>query len=508
MKKTSLLFALFVQLTLFSQGCTIDYNQTLVGIYPSSLAPATVGLSYSTDVTFVLPTDTLGYPFTNFQIVSINLPLGLNWSCNEALNNCNYNPQFDVYGCIHISGIPLLAGNFQVAISILADLTILQGYPYQFNMNFQVNPPVIMNNSGAFSYQLNQPCAPAIATFFNQQPNLAFYSWDFGNGAGSNAENPSPQYYPNAGNYPITYSAYAQMDTALHIELTEFNLQNMSNYGENFPSFEEADPYFKIKKNGQVIYQSAVIIDQNPPLTWWPNLNLELGQNYTLEIWEADQSIGENYFGADDYIGNHTLNIGSCNGCYAGSAQIAYQITIENINPIPSFQDTATLTLFDSPLVPILQNDSTLQQLLAINTSSYLQWYWNGAPLLGQNNNSLNLQESGYYHVLSINQHGCAQSSDTLFITVDLAAVEDNNSAGASFHLTIDQLTKQLSIEIEPELVGAQIELWLIDGRLIDAWKSVQTIENYPIDLLSNGIYLVKLSKGNIVKESKISIVH
>ena len=508
MKKTSLLFALFVQLTLFSQGCTIDYNQTLVGIYPSSLAPATVGLSYSTDVTFVLPTDTLGYPFTNFQIVSINLPLGLNWSCNEALNNCNYNPQFDVYGCIHISGIPLLAGNFQVAISILADLTILQGYPYQFNMNFQVNPPIIMNNSGAFSYQLNQPCAPAIATFFNQQPNLAFYSWDFGNGAGSNAENPSPQYYPNAGNYPITYSAYAQMDTALHIELTEFNLQNMSNYGENFPSFEEADPYFKIKKNGQVIYQSAVIIDQNPPLTWWPNLNLELGQNYTLEIWEADQSIGENYFGADDYIGNHTLNIGSCNGCYAGSAQIAYQITIENINPIPSFQDTATLTLFDSPLVPILQNDSTLQQLLAINTSSYLQWYWNGAPLLGQNNNSLNLQESGYYHVLSINQHGCAQSSDTLFITVDLAAVEDNNSAGANFHLTIDQLTNQLSIEIEPEIVGAQIELWLIDGRLIDAWKSVQTIENYPIDLLSNGIYLVKLSKGNIVKESKISIVH
>lgn len=508
MKKTSLLFALFVQLTLFSQGCTIDYNQTLVGIYPSSLPPATVGMSYSTDVTFVLPTDTLGYPFTNFQIVSINLPLGLSWSCNEALNNCNYNPQFDVYGCIHISGIPLLAGNFQIAISILADLTILQGYPYQFNMNFLVNPPVIMNNSGAFSYQLNQPCAPAIATFVNQQPNLAFYSWEFGNGAGSNAENPSPQYYPNAGNYPITYTAYAQMDTALHIELTELNLQNMSNYGENFPSFEEADPYFKIKKNGQVIYQSAVIIDQNPPLTWWPNLNLELGQNYTLEIWEADQSIGENYFGADDYIGNHTLNIGSCNGCYAGSAQIAYQIAIENINPIPSFQDTATLTLFESPLAPTLQNDSTLQQLLAINISTFIQWYWNGTPILGQNNNSLNLQESGYYHVLSINQHGCAQSSDTLFITVDLAGVEDNNSAGASFHISIDQLTKQLKIEIEPELVGAQIELWLIDGRLIDAWKSVQTIENYPIDLLSNGIYLVKLSKGNLVKASKISIVH
>jgi hypothetical protein len=371
-----------------------------------------------------------------------------------------------------------------------------------------VNPPTVINNSGAFTYQVSQPCAPALVSFNNLQPGLDFYSWEFGNGAGSNAENPSPQYYPNAGNYPITYTAYAQMDTALHIELTEFNLQNMSNYGENFPSFEEADPYFKVKKNGQVIYQSAVVIDQNPPLTWWPNLNLELGQNYTLEIWEADQSIGENYFGADDYIGNHTLNIGSCNGCYAGTAQISYQITMTNINPIPSFQDTATLTLFESPVIPFIVNDSLQGQLFAGNTNSFIQWYFNGAPLIGQNGHLLPVLQTGYYHLLSINEQSCFQSSDTLFINVDFAAVNDDNSASASFHLTIDQLTKQLSIELEPELVGAQIELWQIDGRLIDAWKSVQTIENYPIDLLSGGIYLVKLSKGNVVIESKISIVH
>jgi hypothetical protein len=508
MKKTLTLLCLLLSKPLFAQNCNIDYSQNQVGLYPSQLPVGTVGSTYNEDITFVLPTDTLGYDFLNFQIVSVNLPIGLSWTCNNNLNNCNYNPQTSPYGCVNINGIPLLAGAYTIEVNVLADLSIINGYPILFELELQILPASNSGTNNSFSYQLNQPCAPALATFINQEPGLAFYSWEFGNGAGSNAENPSPQYYPNAGNYPITYMAYAQMDTALHIELTEFNLQNMSNYGENFPSFEEADPYFKVKKNGQVIYQSAVVIDQNPPLTWWPNLNLELGQNYTLEIWEADQSIGENYFGADDYIGNHSLNIGSCNGCYAGSAQIAYQITMTNINPIPSFQDTATLTLFESPLVPILQNDSTLQQLLAINTSSYLQWYWNGGPLLGQNNNSLNVQESGYYHVLSINQHGCAQSSDTLFINVDFAAINDDNSASASFHLTIDQLTKQLSIELEPELVGAQIELWQIDGRLIDAWKSVQTIENYPIDLLSGGIYLVKLSKGNVVIESKISIVH
>jgi len=236
-------------------------------------------------------------------------------------------------------------------------------------------------------------------------------------------------------------------------------------------------------------------------------MNLELGQDYIIEIWEADQSIGENYFGADDYIGNHTLNLGSCTGCFAGSSQIAYQINIQNINPIPTIEAADTLHLFDSPDAPSIIADSSTHSFTSSNPSNYLQWYHNGQALIGQNNTQLIAQETGYYHVLAFNEHGCANSSETLFITVDLATVLDNNSAGASFNLSIDQLTKQLCIELTPELVGAQIELWQIDGRLIDAWKSVQRLEKYPIDLLTSGIYLVKLSKGNLVKESKISIV-
>ncbi len=508
MKNTLLLIALFVQSTLFGQGCTIDYNQTMVGIYPSNLPPATVGAAYNTDITFVLPTDTLGYPFTNFQIVSINLPLGLNWSCNEALNNCNYNPQFDVYGCIHISGIPLVAGTFQVDISILADLTILQGYPYQFSMNFTINPPVIINNSGAFDFQVSQPCAPALVSFYNQEPGLAFYDWDFGNGAMSNAENPLPQYYPNAGSYPIQYAAYEQLDTTVLIQLTQLDLQNMSNYGENFPSYEEADPYFKIKKNGQVIYQSAVVIDQDPPLSWWPNMNLELGQDYVIEIWEADQSIGENYFGADDYIGNHTLNIGSCNGCYAGTSQIAYQVNIQNINPSPIYETTDTLHLFESPLAPSIVIDSSTHTLISSNPSTYLQWYLNGQALIGQNNPQLVAQESGYYHVVAINQYGCSNASDTFLITIHTAAVDPFENTQNNFHVCVDHSTQQLLIKIDPTFIDSEIEIWKIDGRMVQNWKCANTLEFYPIDALSNGIYLVKLSKGNLVMEKKISIVH
>ena len=494
MKTNYLLFAVLLHFSILGQGCIIDYNQTMVGIYPSTLPPATVGQPYSTDVTFVLPTDTLGYPFTNFQITSIALPLGLNWTCSEAQNNCNYNPQFDVFGCIHISGTPLLAGTFQISVMVLADLTILQGYPYQFQLDFLVNPPAIITNSGAFSYQVSQPCAPAVVTFNNLQPGLDFYSWDFGNGSISNLQDPNPQYYGSAGSYPLSYDAYAQMDTTVHIQLSQLDIQSMTNYGENFPSFEEADAYFKVKKNGQLIYQSGVIIDQNPPVAWWPNLDLELGQDYVIEIWEADQSIGESYFGADDYIGNHTLNIGSCNACVAGSAQIAYQIEIENINPVPSFIDQDTLLLYESPTIPWIENDSVQGTLSAVNTSSYLQWHLNGTALIGQNSNPLSVPQTGYYHVLSINEHGCFQSSDTLFIELNSANTQAINAA--YFKLILDPNAHTLNIETQESLIGAALSIWNLDGRLLSSWRSEQKNEIHSIAGLSNGIYIVQCTKG------------
>jgi hypothetical protein len=505
MKTNFLLLALLMHFSIFGQGCTIDYNQTLVGIYPNILPTATVGQPYSTDVTFVLPTDTLGYPFTNFQITSIALPVGLNWTCSEAQNNCNYNPQFDVFGCINIAGTPLLAGNFQISIMVLADLTILQGYPYQFQLDFQVNPPTVINNSGAFTYQVSQPCAPALVSFNNLQPGLDFYTWDFGNGSTSNLQDPNPQYYGAAGSYPLHYEAYAALDTTIHIQLTQLDILSMTNYGENFPSFEEADAYFKIKKNGQLIYQSGVVIDQNPPVSWWPNLDLDLGQDYVIEIWEADQSIGENYFGADDYIGNHTIHIGSCNACVAGNAQIAYQMSIENINPVPSFIELDTLLLYESPVIPFIVNDSSQGQLFAGNTNSFTQWYFNGAPLIGQNGHLLPVLQTGYYHLLSINEQGCFQSSDTLFIELNTANLQTINLD--DFQLILDLNTHTLLIEIQESLIGADFSMWNLDGRLISSWRSEQKNEIHSLAGLAQGIYIVHCTKGAQQQEKRFVLL-
>ena len=109
----------------YSQVCTVDYSYTQPGVYPDTLPTGYVSNAYSEDVTFVMILDTMGATITNFQIVNIALPVGLSWDCDNSSGGCNYNPQSNIYGCINIFGTPLLAGNYDVEVSILCDVIAL-----------------------------------------------------------------------------------------------------------------------------------------------------------------------------------------------------------------------------------------------------------------------------------------------------------------------------------------------------------------------------------------------
>ena len=119
----SLLFiSLFITNYSLAQ-CTVDNSYIVAGIYPDPLPAGFTGQPYSEDITFVMPTDTSGATINNFEIVSIALPVGLSWVCNNASNGCNYNPQNNVYGCINVYGTPILTGVYEVEVSILVDVT-------------------------------------------------------------------------------------------------------------------------------------------------------------------------------------------------------------------------------------------------------------------------------------------------------------------------------------------------------------------------------------------------
>jgi hypothetical protein len=423
-----------------------------------------------------MPTDTMGYNFTNFHILSVSLPVGLSWQCNNAANNCDYNPQLSQHGCVHIGGTPLLAGQYTIDVTVIADLTVIQGYPFTFQIFMEVLPSTTNVSNNGFDMMGSSGCAPITVHFTNNNPGMLSYYWNFGNGNISLSENPVPQVYTNPGDYLVYYTAWNSGDTTDVYTLTNVNINNMSNYGNSFPSFENADAYFKLFQNGIQIYQSSIIGDQNPPIQWNTSINLNPLHSYTIEIWEADVSFGETYFGADDFMGSHTINFNGCNGCGAGTSNFNYTINHQIIYPSPTIVSQDTIHVYGYPPTPTITFDQANHMLTTPNLGYAHQWYFNGSPIAGATNNDHIVYQSGIYTVLAINSAGCVNFSDTL------TAVYCNPLINPSISL---HSTDELILSNYPALSSIE---WFLDDELI------QDHQNDTITALTNGTYSAQIT--------------
>lgn len=434
----------------FGQICTPNTTYTATGIYPDTMPEATVSQSYNENITFVLPTDTSGFDFLNFEIISISLPVGLNWVCNNDANGCNYNPQDNIYGCVNVSGTPLLAGDYNITVSVLATLEIVGDVPTTFEVFMRVNPAQTNTTNDGFSMSGFSGCTPVTVEFTNNNPGLLQYAWNFGNGNQSAAENPAPQVYTTPGEYVVNYQAWDNLTTVNVYTLTGVTVNDMSGYGEGFPSFESADTYYKIFEDGVLFGQSSIIGDTDPPVSWTTSSLLDPTKTYTIEIWDSDA--GELGFGADDYMGIHTMNIGGCNGCAAGSANIDYSITLQTILPVPSVISVDTIRVYAYPGVPNIYFDSINHTLHTDSINNDIQWYFEGSPIAGATDASLVIDNSGNYSLVAISGGGCVAFSDTLL------AVYCNQVA---------PVITQSGTELSVNNINGDLVQWYLNGNAI-----------------------------------------
>jgi hypothetical protein len=414
MKKSLLLFAFIISFLHAQSQCTVDFSQTSPGLYPDSLPTAFVGQSYSEDITFVMPLDTMGYLFTNFNILSISLPVGLNWVCNSSANGCNYNPQVNQYGCVNVYGTPLLAGQYNIDVTVIADLNIVQGVPVTFQVYMEVLPSNTSVTNTGFSMLGSTGCLPITVNFTNNNPGLLAYEWDFGNGNTSSLENPSPQIYNTIGNHVVSYKAWDNLTTTDVYTLTSVTINTIQNvFSWGYPTELNPDPYFKIKENGIVIYNSNYVADTPPPLSWTVNIVMNSANTYVIEVWDEDDY--ELFYGGDDLVGTHTMNINGCSGCAAGTdAIVSYTINHVVIPPVPLVVSVDTVRVFGYPGVPNIVYDSLAHELSTDTLNYFLQWYYNESPISGSTLDTFNVQLSGDYYVIAVNTDGCVAFSDTI----------------------------------------------------------------------------------------------
>jgi len=463
-----LLSTFLISNVVFSQ-CTPDYDYFPVasnfGLSPDSLPSGTVFQEYNQDLTFVLPLDTLyNVPnfgetlvdFEDYHIQSISLPFGLEWECNNSENDCHYNPTDSQYGCVTISGIPMLSGLFSVDVVVEAThefSSVLGTEMIVFSLPLFIEPSLSQNDG--FSMTNFSGCVPLTVEFENNNPNLASYFWDFDNGETSNMVNPEPQVFYDPGTYIVNYTSYLTSESSFTLESVTINgSDNWYDFLDDGTS-STPDHYFYILNQNQNIIYSSYIQDNEDLPSQFNDIGLILeDETYYIQVWDDDT-----YFnflgvelGTDDNLGTLDFDFNSANVSGGG---LSISFTISEASPIIYDQVTDTIFVYVNPIAPIFSFNEPLNLLSLESDISDLstQWYFNEEILLGANSSSVEATQSGDYMVEVVNFNGCNSfSADTFIVVCD------------------SQYSPEISVDGTSLSVNNFYELncqWLLDGEVI-----------------------------------------
>ena len=441
---TFFLICTFFSVQLFAQ-CVPDENFVPVGanygLSPDTLATAYVNQSYNQDLTFVLPLDTLveieGFgenliAFEDYHITSISLPIGLSWECNNSEDNCHYNPTISQYGCVNLYGVPLEYGEFNVDVTVVAthELSWAVGTEeISFSLPLTILPNISANSG--FAMTNFSGCAPLTVDFINNNPALAAYSWDFGNGNVSSLENPSSQLYTESGVYEVHYTAHSSIESFYF--LTSIQVSNASGWGQDAEDvFSDPDPYFYLfDAEGNQIFASSVQVDNSFPVSWdLDNIPLS-NQSYSIQVWDQD-----GVFTGDDNLGSVSFN-GYSSSSTLTNGDLVVEYTILEVQPTPFADVVDTIYVYDSPTQPSFSYDEE-NVILSLDSDSMdvnYQWYYINSPIPNANNTTHIPNNSGFYYVLATNDFGCSTPSQDEIIVVcdDFAPELELNSDTISY---------------------------------------------------------------------------
>jgi len=180
-------------------GCIIDQTCTISPAAPT-LCPAILpdGLQnnpYDENVTFYMPAQFMasGFNVTLNQITVTSItgmPQGLNWQTSASPNNIFFpssNPPTTERGCVKICGTPTVFGQFNIIVSVSAEVSTPVGNITQnesFSLPILINSPPGANSS--FAYNPSFGCAPLNvdfeATLIPSGLEEYTYDWNFDNG--------------------------------------------------------------------------------------------------------------------------------------------------------------------------------------------------------------------------------------------------------------------------------------------------------------------------------------
>ncbi len=403
-------------------GCEIflpvDLTADTVFITPAPSGQ--VGVYYDGDVSFRMPmtTDPVhdldpsvpeGFDISSITITSVaNLPPGLMWEASQT----DFIPSEETDGCVKFCGTPLQSGLFEVEVIVEAEVFIFT-QTASFTLPILIEPGV--TNTEGFSILNNSGCGSVTATFTNNIPSEGdegfSYLWDFGNGTTSIDENPPVQVYDAPGEYEVNYQAV--VDTSAYF-LTQVTITatDCSDFLGNRPDLK----IILFGPDGADFYTADIVQNAELPVTY--DLFFEIGPgNYAVQVVDDDGGID----GADDDCG--TVNF--TNQTTGALVDGALTVELEIFHPVDTVNSTDTIYVYPIPEAPTVTADGPTGacdgEVITLTTSyeERVQWYRDTLPVVGGDQQTLEVTESGSYWVVYTSEVGCTAASDLVEIIIN-----------------------------------------------------------------------------------------
>lgn len=482
--KKILLFCLLVITTNYAYSqcgaCAINTACTITPaapqLCPAVLPDGTVGVAYDEDATFYMPAqfETSGVTVTLNQITVTGItgiPQGLSFTCSAP--NCIYfpsqNPPATERGCVKICGIPTIPGNYNVVVSVVAQVSTPLGpvtQPESFIIPLRINTPP--GGNASFNYTPQGDCDSVCVDFeaLIQDPTLpTTWDWDFGNGQTSTAKIPAQQCYNTAGEHYVTLVTKTYDYVLSSVTFTATTNQWCGDVEEIdfFGVCQGAPDIFFDYANGSDAFTTNWV--GNNTTATFNNLNRVLQTNtFALTFWDDDDVSQNDNLGtfAANVTGAGTINFTTPHGF--GSAVIVTQVK-------DTYTDTDTVTVFTPPAVPIVTNTTGLDSIctgdsiiLVSSLATGYQWYNDTTLLVGQENDTLIVYSSGSYWVRINNENGCINNNDTVRTNLTVlnypptvGLFYTNNGGTINSNVTFNGFTYQWYYSAQPNTAGLPI---------------------------------------------------
>lgn len=386
-------------------------------IYLTAAPDGQAGQVYTADISFRMPKTTTPVAATDptippgliIQQINIssltNVPPGLSWEVSQA----EFNPAEETDGCVRFCGTPLLPGYYEVSVVVTATVFFI-AQTTSFTFPIHILPAV--SQTDGFAIINSTACGNLTASFVNNIPSNGLpgfsYLWNFGNGNGTDDEDPADQTYSEAGVYVVDYQVI--------VDTSDFFLTNVRIESTTCTDLFSG-PDLKVSvfdQDNNELFLSSVVANAVPPLDF--NLNLTLGDgNYRIQLTDDDGGID----GADDDCGSVNFNRFTT-GVLNSSGMSA---TIRILHPIDTVRSSDTIIVYPQPFAPLISGlpGGALCEgdALILNTTypDNLQWYRDSVPLLEGIFPQLPVEESGDYWVTYTSPDGCQAHSEVVTLT-------------------------------------------------------------------------------------------